>query len=287
VSFVVSFPFHHKVRKVVFTKSTEKNRARITRLNEFSQIELCAFVFFVISFFFSEKLPCFMKEILLIDDDLSLAKLLETYFQKFDFRLTHAAKPSEAMKRLSEHPFDAIILDVMLPEQDGFKVAQEIRSLTDTPIIMLTARGDVHDRIIGLEMGADDYLPKPFEPRELVARLHSLIRRSTPASMAHIYKSGALVLDEKTFSATLHNSPLELTSTEFELLLLFVKHEGKTLSREFIMQNTKGIQWESYDRTIDVMVSKLRAKLHDDAKNPKYLKTIWGRGYAFVGYYDK
>lgn len=228
-----------------------------------------------------------MRDILLIDDDLSLGKLLEAYFQKFEFRLTHAPKPSEGLKRLSERAFNAIVLNVMLPEQDGFKVAQEIRQKSQTPIIMLTARGDVHDRIIGLEMGADDYLPKPFEPRELVARLQSLIRRASPHPSPHVFKSGELALDEKTFSATIRGKPLELTSTEFELLLLFVKHEGKVLSREFIMQNTKGIQWESYDRTIDVMVSKLRAKLGDDAKNPKYLKTIWGRGYAFVGYKEK
>lgn len=228
-----------------------------------------------------------MKDILLIDDDLSLGKLLEAYFQKFDFRLSHAPTPSQAFKMLSERNFDAIVLDVMLPEQDGFKVAQEIRKTNATPIIMLTARGDVHDRIIGLEMGADDYLPKPFEPRELVARLQSLMRRASPRGASNLYESGDLCLDEKTFSATIHGEPLELTSTEFELLLLFVKNEGKTLSRDFIMQNTKGIQWESYDRTIDVMVSKLRAKLGDDAKNPKYLKTIWGRGYAFVGYRDK
>lgn len=228
-----------------------------------------------------------MKEILLIDDDRSLAKLLEAYFQKFDFRLTHAPIPSEAMKHIAEQTFDAIVLDVMLPEKDGFKVAQELRKSMTTPIIMLTARGDVHDRIVGLEMGADDYLPKPFEPRELVARLQSLMRRSLPNPLPTIHKSGALVLDEKTFSATLFDNPLDLTSTEFELLLLLVKNEGKTLSREFIMQNTKGIQWESYDRTIDVMISKLRSKLHDDAKNPKYLKTIWGRGYAFVGYHEK
>ncbi len=230
-----------------------------------------------------------MKEILLIDDDLSLAKLLEAYFQKFEFRLTHAATPSQAMKLVSTKTFDAIVLDVMLPEKDGFHVAQELRKSLTTPIIMLTARGDVHDRIIGLEMGADDYLPKPFEPRELVARLQSLMRRSVNAQIHtnSLYKSGALMLDEKTFSATLFDNPLDLTSTEFELLLLLVKNEGRTLSREFIMQNTKGIQWESYDRTIDVMISKLRAKLHDDAKNPKYLKTIWGRGYAFVGYHEK
>lgn len=228
-----------------------------------------------------------MKEILLIDDDLSLAKLLEAYFQKFEFRLTHASTPSEATKRVSEQTFDSIVLDVMLPEKDGFKVAQELRKSITTPIIMLTARGDVHDRIVGLEMGADDYLPKPFEPRELVARLQSLMRRSIVSSAPILHKSGALVLDEKTFSATLFDSPIDLTSTEFELLLLLVKNEGKTLSREFIMQNTKGIQWESYDRTIDVMISKLRSKLHDDAKNPKYLKTIWGRGYAFVGYHGK
>lgn len=228
-----------------------------------------------------------MKDILLIDDDISLAKLLEAYFQKFEFRLVHAPTPSEAMKRVSEQSFDAIVLDVMLPEKDGFKVAQELRKSITTPIIMLTARGDVHDRIIGLEMGADDYLPKPFEPRELVARLHSLMRRSTQTSSNTLHKSGALVLDEKTFSATLFDKPLDLTSTEFELLLLLVKNEGKTLSREFIMQNIKGIHWESYDRTIDVMISKLRSKLHDDAKNPKYLKTIWGRGYAFVGYHEK
>jgi DNA-binding response OmpR family regulator len=204
-----------------------------------------------------------MKRILLIDDDLSLGKLLATYIRQFDFELTQATLPSAAMTLLAQHNYDALILDIMLPEQDGFKVAQEIRKTIQTPIIMLTARGDVHDRIIGLEMGADDYLPKPFEPRELVARLQSLMRRSATALNAPVHKSGDLFIDEKTFSATMNGKPLDLTSTEFELLSLLVKNEGKLLSREFIMQNTKGIQWESYDRTIDVMISKLRSKLGD------------------------
>ncbi|MBC8042265.1 MAG: response regulator transcription factor [Rhizobacter sp.] len=229
-----------------------------------------------------------MKKVLLIDDDLSLGRLLAEYFAKFEIATTHAALPSKAMEMLAKETFDAIVLDVMLPEMDGFKVAQQIRQTIDTPIIMLTARGDVHDRIVGLEMGADDYLPKPFEPRELVARIQSVLRRTVAsvnigaATGDGKFKAGPVVIDTKKFTAAMQGKELELTTTEFELLKLLAQNEGKVLSREFIMHNTKGIQWESYDRTIDVLVSKVRAKLGDDAKNPRYLKTIWGRGYVFM-----
>lgn len=224
-----------------------------------------------------------MKKILLIDDDLSLGALLTEYFAKFDLATTHAALPSLARTLLAREAFDAIVLDVMLPETDGFKLAQEIRRTHQTPIIMLTARGDVHDRIVGLEMGADDYLPKPFEPRELVARLQSILRRSTAAQPeSDTLHVGSIVIDTRKFTGAMNGKDLELTTTEFELLKLFLQQEGKVLSRDFILHNTKGIQWESYDRTIDVLVSKLRAKLGDDAKNPHYLKTVWGRGYVFL-----
>jgi DNA-binding response OmpR family regulator len=178
-----------------------------------------------------------------------------------------------------------VILDVMLPGKDGFEVCREIRKSSKVPIIMLTARGGVTDRVVGLEIGADDYLPKPFEPRELVARIQTVLRRlaPTPAVSGGVLKSGALTVDLDRRSAALKEKDLNLTTTEFEILVLFLKNAGKVLNRDWIMDYLKGIECEAYNRSIDITVSRLRKKLKDPAENPKFFKTVWGEGYLFIG----
>jgi DNA-binding response OmpR family regulator len=177
---------------------------------------------------------------------------------------------------------DLVILDVMLPETDGLAVCRKIRETSRVPIIMLTARGDVTDRIVGLEMGADDYLPKPFEPRELVARIEAVLRRGAPAA-GDVLKFGELEISQSARSAKRGKELLPLTTAEFELLDLLARNPGRVLTREKIMDDIKGIDWEAYDRSIDVLVSRLRQKLGDDPRQPGYIRTVRGVGYSFVG----
>jgi DNA-binding response OmpR family regulator len=223
------------------------------------------------------------KSILVIDDDIKLNQLLSEYLGKYGYEVTTAAHPEEGLKILRRELPDIVILDVMLPEMDGFEVCKRIRSSFDVPIIMLTARGDVTDRIVGLELGADDYLPKPFEPRELVARMQSILRRSGDAGISQRMHVGALIVDMNALTATLEGEQIELTTAEFALLSLFVRNPGKMLTRDRIMDNLKGYEWESFDRSIDVLVSRLRQKLHDDPRKPRFIKTVWGAGYKFIG----
>ena len=175
------------------------------------------------------------------------------------------------------------ILDVMLPDTDGLELCRIIRKSWDIPIIMLTARGDVTDRIVGLELGADDYLAKPFEPRELVARIQAVLRRGTAAEQKVFIETGDVVLHLDKQKATLKGKNLDLTTAEFEMLAFFVKNQGKVLKRDRILDEIRGLDWDSFDRSIDVLVSRLRQKLGDDSRNPKYIKTIWGSGYKFIG----
>ncbi len=172
----------------------------------------------------------------------------------------------------------------MLPDMTGFDVCKEIRKTSEIPVIILSARGETTDRVVGLEIGADDYLPKPFEPRELVARIQSVLRRSGEEQPAvTILVFDGLQVDLEKHQVLLDGSPVELTSTEFELLKLFVQNAGKVLNRDLIMETIAGIEWESYNRSVDVLVHKLRHKLNDDSKSPRYLKTIRGTGYLFLG----
>jgi DNA-binding response OmpR family regulator len=225
-----------------------------------------------------------MEKILLIDDDLNLGVLLRDYFAKYQLSLEQSNLPSEALKQIKNHKYDAVILDVMLPELDGFETFRQIRKVSEIPVIMLTARGDLLDKVLGLEMGVDDYLPKPFEPRELVARLKSLIRRSHKTSETqNNLKSGELILNLKSHSVLLMGRDLGLSTHEFAVLKLFMTHPGQVLSRDKILDELKGIDWETYNRSIDVAVSRLRQKLGDSAKSPQYLKTVWGDGYCFIG----
>jgi len=225
------------------------------------------------------------KQILIIDDDQKLGELLKSYLAKFDMAVTAAVRPEEGLFLLKRSSPNLVILDVMLPGQDGFAVCREIRKTSKVPVIMLTARGDVTDRVVGLEIGADDYLAKPFEPRELVARIQSVLRRFDapgPPPRARL-KSGPLAADLGKRTATLKGKDLGLTTTEFETLAFFMRHPGQVLNRDQIMEYLRGIECEAFNRSIDIAMSRLRKKLADSAEKPKFFKTVWGTGYMFIG----
>jgi two-component system, OmpR family, response regulator len=227
-----------------------------------------------------------MHRILLIDDDTQLGAPLAAYFQRFELTLTHAFKPSDGLRHLRSSHFDAAILDVMLPEMDGFALCRTIRKDSDIPIIMLTARGDVMDRVVGLEIGADDYLPKPFEPRELVARLQTVLRRrtqiappphSTSLDQGELRFDG-LTLDPTRRSVTRQGEVLELTSTEFDLLHLLAREAGKVYSRDDILNHLRGHEAELFTRAVDIVVSRLRKKLEP----LDCIKTLRNAGYSLA-----
>jgi DNA-binding response OmpR family regulator len=225
-----------------------------------------------------------MTKILLIDDDEKLGVLLETFFQRFDLDLTVAHNPQAGLETLSSLDPDLVILDVMLPGQDGFEVCRTIRRDSAVPIIMLTARGEVTDRSVGLELGADDYMPKPFEPRELVARIQNVLRRSSTAKPQGSELSyGGLTVDLDRRSAELDGNVLDLTTMEYQLLALFAGNPGKTYTRDEILNELRGIDAQLFSRSVDILVSRLRQKLGDTSKRARFIKTVWGTGYAFIG----
>jgi DNA-binding response OmpR family regulator len=222
------------------------------------------------------------RRVLIVDDDERLNKLLSTYLDRLGFSVSAVTHPDAAFRQLRTDPPDIVILDVMLPGMDGFAVCRKVRETSRIPIIMLTARGDVMDRVVGLEMGADDYLPKPFEPRELAARMQAVLRRGTPQD-ADSLRIGTLMVNWTTCSAHLDGQELPLTTAEFSLLGLLVRNRGRVLSRDRILDETRGVDWEAYDRSIDVLISRLRQKLGDDPRQPTMIRTIRGAGYMFIG----
>lgn len=225
-----------------------------------------------------------MTNILLIDDDEKLGELLGTFFDRFDLDLQVAHDPESGLEMLAAEEPDLVILDVMLPGQDGFEVCRTIRKSSAVPIIMLTARGEVTDRIVGLEIGADDYMPKPFEPRELVARIQNVLRRSTTSRQSgqQLHYDG-LSVDLERRSAELDGSELDLTTMEYQLLALFAGNPGRTFTRDEILNELRGIDAQLFSRSVDILVSRLRQKLGDTSKQARFIKTVWGTGYAFVG----
>lgn len=202
-----------------------------------------------------------MPKILLIDDDSELGGPLGVYFARFGLALECALTPSAGLALLRQGGFDAVILDVMLPEMDGFALCRAIRKDSDIPVVMLTARGEVMDRVVGLELGADDYLPKPFEPRELVARLLTVLRRQRVPDIAHLLQFEGLVVDLDKRSLLRQGEALDLTSTEFELLTLLAREPGKVFSRDDILNRLRGHEVNLQTRAVDLLVSRLRKKL--------------------------
>jgi DNA-binding response OmpR family regulator len=221
--------------------------------------------------------------VLLVDDDEALNALLTEYLGRFGMSVKAVAHPEEGLRAIKADPPELVVLDVMLPGMDGFAVCRKIRETSRLPIVMLTARGEVMDRVVGLELGADDYLPKPFEPRELVARIQAVLRRAAQRDHEESARVGDLEVSFTSRSVRLKDQPLELTSAEFELLSLFMRNRGRVLTRERILDQTRGVDWDAYDRSIDILVSRLRQKLGDDARRPVFIKTVRGTGYSFVG----
>jgi len=225
-----------------------------------------------------------MDKILIIDDDVQLTELLIEFLASYKYKIVAKYTPEEGLEYLEKKEASVIILDIMLPGMDGFQVLRKIRENLSTPVIMLTARGEVTDRIVGLELGADDYLPKPFEPRELLARIQSILRRthSSAAIIENVHFKG-LSIDKNKQEVLLDKKPISLSTTEYEALILFIENSSETLDREFLVENLRGISWQSYDRSVDVLVSRLRGKLGETPNNTRFIKTIHGVGYKFIG----
>jgi two-component system phosphate regulon response regulator OmpR len=221
--------------------------------------------------------------ILLVDDDERLTEMLAEYLGGRGFVVDCRADGRSGLAALHAGSFDAVILDVMLPDLDGFDVCRRIRARSTVPIVMLTARGDATDRVVGLELGADDYLPKPFDPRELLARLGAILRRSqrpqstTPAPL----RFGRLTIDREARVVRLDDRRRDLTGRQFDLLLLLAERAGRVQSREQITAALGGEGWDSVDRAIDVHVSRIRTAIEDDPKHPRFVRTIRGAGYVF------
>ncbi|WP_295999862.1 response regulator transcription factor [Rugamonas sp.] len=237
------------------------------------------------------------EHILLVEDDPRLAEMLQEYLGQAGLRVTHAALGQAALEllRTAGAPFNAVILDLMLPDMDGLDVCRQLRAAHDTPVLMLTARGDAIDRIVGLELGADDYLPKPFEPRELLARLRAILRRRVDVdggrAGAHgggatTLRYGRLEIAPDAHAVTLAGAPCELTAYQYELLLALARNAGRVLSRETLMELVKGEQLEAFDRSIDVHMSRIRAAVEDDPKKPRRIITVRGAGYVFAKVQD-
>jgi DNA-binding response OmpR family regulator len=227
------------------------------------------------------------QRILLVEDDARLAAMVADYLGEAGFRVTVAADGAAATRQAATADFDALILDLMLPDADGLDLCRAIRARSDVPLLMLTARGDPLDRVIGLELGADDYLPKPFEPRELLARLRAILRRRGAAAAPEVLRFGRLEIDKGAREARVDGQRRTLTGQQFALLLALAERAGRVLSREALMDVTKGEALEDSDRSIDVQISRLRAAIEDDAKRPRRILTIRGAGYVFAREQDR
>ncbi len=229
-------------------------------------------------------------KILVVDDDIRLRELLRRYLSEQGFNVI-TAENAQAMNKLwLRERYDLLVLDLMLPGEDGLSICRRLRGAGDkTPIIMLTAKGEDVDRIVGLEMGADDYLPKPFNPRELVARISAVLRRigpeelpGAPSELPEQFEFGTFVLDLATRSLKKNGEPVPLTTGEFAVLKVFARHARQPLSREKLMELARGREYEVFDRSLDVQISRLRKLIEPDPSSPLYIQTVWGLGYVFI-----
>ena len=237
-----------------------------------------------------------MQHLLIIEDDARLAQMVGEYLERSGFGITHAIDAKAGLALLQEPGAgpapDLVILDLMLPDMDGLEVCRRIRSLPgergQLPVLMLTAKGDPMDRIVGLEIGADDYLPKPFEPRELLARIRAVLRRRGTGSQpaAKVMRFGSLEIDRDGRTVTVGGKPCELTSYQFDLLITLAERAGRVLTRDQIMEAVRGRELEAFDRSIDVHMGRIRAAIEADPKNPKRILTVRGVGYVFAKQQD-
>jgi DNA-binding response OmpR family regulator len=235
-----------------------------------------------------------MNTLLLIEDDHRLAHMVRDYLEQSGFAVQHAPNGLSGLKMLPDVVPALVLLDLMLPDIDGLEVCRRIRalpgSLAQTPVLMLTAKGDPMDRVVGLELGADDYLPKPFEPRELLARIRAVLRRHAPgeatAATHQTLKFGSLELDRDARTVSLRGQVCDLTAYQFDLLWVLAERAGRVLSRDQIMEAVRGKELEAFDRSIDVHMGRIRAAIEDDAKAPKRILTVRGVGYVFAKQQD-
>jgi two-component system, OmpR family, phosphate regulon response regulator OmpR len=224
--------------------------------------------------------------ILLIEDDPRLAEMVSEYLGQAGFRVSVAAEGRDGLERLARESYDALVLDLMLPDMDGLEVCRRLRAKADTPVLMLTARGDAMDRVVGLELGADDYLPKPFEPRELLARLRAILRRRQDGRSANVLRFGRLEIDRDARVVRVDGAERSLTGHQFTLLAVLAENAGRVLSRDTLMDLAKGEALEAFDRSIDVHVSRIRGAIEDDPKRPRRILTVRGAGYVFARQQD-
>ena len=225
-----------------------------------------------------------MTRVLLIDDDRRHSDLLQAYCKRYNIIVDCAYDATQGLDKLAVTSPDLLLLDIMLPGMDGFELCREVRKKSNVPIIMLTARGDLVDRVSGLELGADDYVGKPFEPRELVARINSLLRRvNERADIQPILEFDGLRIDTETRVVFIDNQQVRLTSMEYELLHMLVVNAGRDLSRDQILSGLRGIDAAILTRSVDIMISRVRNKIGDTVKPARFIQTVWGRGYRFVG----
>ena len=227
-----------------------------------------------------------LEHLLVVDDDPEIRELTQEYLQQQGFHVATVASGEEMDTYLSDHDVDLLILDLMLPGEHGLSIAQRLKKRGDLPIIIVSAQGDEVDRIVGLEVGADDYLPKPFNPRELLARVRAVLRRASKALVAEDDSNkevifGRFCLDLSSHSLSCEGTLIPLTSGEFDLLAILVSNPNKVLHRDRILDLLTGAERSPFDRSIDVRVTRLRSKLEDDPAKPAYIKTIWGKGYMF------
>jgi DNA-binding response OmpR family regulator len=225
--------------------------------------------------------------VLMIDDDDRLAGMVSDYLGGAGFRVTVAGTGAKGESLLKRESFDVVILDLMLPDADGLDLCRRLRSESDVPILMLTARGEPMDRVVGLELGADDYLAKPFEPRELQARLRAILRRKGTAAKSEVLRFGRLEIDKGSRVVRVDGEERAITSYQFALLLALAERAGRVLSRDALMDLLKGEKLEAFDRSVDVHVSRIRAAIEDDPKKPRRILTLRGTGYVFAKDQDR
>lgn len=219
----------------------------------------------------------------MIEDDIELAELLKEYLAKFNMKITNFESPIKGLQELEKKHYDLLILDLSLPDLDGIDVCKKIaNNAIDVPIIISSARSDYSDKVLALEIAADDYLAKPYNPRELVARIQALLRRTKLKNQHKNNARSNFYIDENEMTIMYKGAKLKLTSAEYEVLALFLKNKNRVLTRDFILENTKTMDYESIDRSVDVIVGRIRKKIGDDPKEPRYIKSVRGLGYKFV-----